>query len=163
MAVYGFDTSDEHAAVGALCVYAVWRSRDRARHKITPDVWSQNERFVKAAAKRAENLPQFLERLKPRMSCGAIHPAAIAVGVKGAVPEVVLSTGEVIELAEEPGREFGVGVIERADHRAVLDVLYRETAWVIALTRDRLERERPIERRLETALDVIGETEVLES
>jgi hypothetical protein len=27
----------------------------------------------------------------------------------------------------------------------VLDVLYRKTSWVIALVRDRLERERPLE------------------
>jgi hypothetical protein len=156
--VYGFETDDPHLATAALLVYATWRSRDRARFKVTPDVWAQVERFVKAAAKRSTTLAQFLDRLKPRLACGTIHPQAIAVGMAGAVPLVSGPGGELIELAQAPTREFGVGVIESADQRAVIDALYRETTYVILLVRTRLEGERVIEARLNTALDAIGDS-----
>lgn len=71
--IYGFDTSDEHAATAALLVYAVYRSRDKARYKASPDMWEQIERFVKDSAKRAKTLPQFIESLKPRLACGSVR------------------------------------------------------------------------------------------
>jgi hypothetical protein len=146
--IYGFDTDDEHAATGALLVYATWRSRDQARFRVTPDVWSQVERFVKASAKRAVTIPQFLELLKPRLSCGTLAPWAMQVGLRGPTPLLSMGSGQVLEVATpEDQREFMAGVMERADHRAVIDRLYRETAWIVLLVRDRLERERPIEAR----------------
>lgn len=146
---YAFDTDDEHAATAALLVYATWRSRDTGRYKITPDVWSQVERFVKAAAKRAVTLPGFLEALKPRLYAGTLSPRAMEAGVKGAVPLLGIGSGAVLEVAApEEQREFLTGVIEHADTRAVLQRLYRETGWIVLLVRDRLERERPLEARL---------------
>src|SRR5690606_15931143 len=150
----GFDTDDRNAATAALLVYAVWRSRDRQRFRVTPDVWGQVERFVKASAKRSTTIPRFLETLKPRLMCATIHPRAMEAGLRGAIPMVETADGAFIQPAADPEqREFLTRVLESVDHRAVLDVLYRETTWVILLVRDRLERERPIERRFETALD----------
>lgn len=147
--IYGFDTEDEANATAALLVYATWRSRDTARYRVTPDVWSQVERFTKAAAKRATTLPAFIEALKPRFYAGTLSPRAMEAGIKGPVPLLALGSGAVLEVAApEEQREFMVGVIERADQKAVLDRLYRETAWVVLLVRDRLERERPIESRV---------------
>lgn len=147
--IYGFDTEDEANATAALLVYATWRSRDTARYRVTPDVWSQVERFTKAAAKRATTLAAFIEALKPRFYAGTLSPRAMEAGIKGPVPLLALGSGAVLEVAApEEQREFMVGVIERADQKAVLDRLYRETAWVVLLVRDRLERERPIESRV---------------
>lgn len=147
--IYAFDTTDEHAATAALLVYATWRSRDTGRYKITPDVWSQVERFVKAAAKRARTLADFVEELKPRLYAGTLSPRAMEAGVKGPVPLLALGSGAMLEMAApEDQREFLVGVIERADQREVLRRLYRQTAWVVLLVRDRLERERPLESRV---------------
>lgn len=154
---YGFDTDDTDEATAALIVYAIYRSRDRERYKVTPDMWSQIERFVKASAKRATSIPRFIEALKPRLMCGTIHPQAMAVGISGRVPLIEAGGGALIELgAPEDQREFLTGVLSRCDPARVLDILYRETSWVILLTRDRLEREKPIEKRFETALDEIG-------
>lgn len=151
MSRYGFDTHDRDVATAALLVYAVWRSRDR-RHKITPDVWGQNERFVKSAAKRAGSIPEFLERLKPKMSCATIHPKWMAVGMAGEIPMIVTDEGYRIQLGDDgERREFLARVIEEADHEAVLRKLRNETAYVILLVRDRLERERPIEQRFSAA------------
>jgi hypothetical protein len=157
--IYGFDCADEHAATAALLVYVVWRSRDRARYKITPDLWGQIERFVKDSAKRATSLAEFVEALKSprRINAPSLHPRHMEVGLAGEVPLVAVhdqETGRVTSYLqfspdrESGAREFAVRVLERANHRAVIDKLYRETGWIILLVRDRIEREKPIEQHL---------------
>lgn len=144
--IYQFDTADEAAATAALLVYAIYRSRDRDRLKIAPDIWAQIERFVKASAKRADSLPRFIEQLKPRLCCDTISPRWAEVGLKGVVP-VTDSLGLTNYIQRADSREFLTGVVYQADQREVLRLLYRETAWVILLVRDRLEREKPIEHK----------------
>lgn len=146
--IYGFDTDDGDAATAALCLYVMWRSRDMRRFKITPTVWEQIERFAKAAAKRADSLPRWIETMKPRLSVGTLSPKWMAVGLDGVIPLAALPDGALVQLTEpEQHREFLTSVIARANQRAALDMLYRETAWVVLLVRDRLERERPVEAR----------------
>lgn len=154
---YGFDTDDLDEATAALLVYAVWRSRDRARFRVTPDVWSQVTRFVKASAKRSRTLPEFLDRLMPRLACGALHPRAVEVGIRGVIPLVETADGEYIQAAADPEqREFLTGVLRRVDDAAVIRLYNTQSSLVIALVRDRLEREKVVERRFETVLDTIG-------
>ena len=151
--ILGFDTSDEPAAAAALCLYVVYRSRDRARFKVTPDMWGQIERFTKMAAKRATSLPAFIEALKPRLACDTLRPAAMRVGLSGGeIPFEVHRDPEngavrhLIARGPDPdAREFLTGLFERADARAALKRAYAETAWVVLLVRERLEREKPIE------------------
>lgn len=145
--IYLFDTDDPAAATAALLVYAIYRSRDAKRLKVTPDLWAQIERFTKAAAKRADSLPRFVEQLKPRLCCDTLRPAAMEVGIKGVLP-IAEHGGEITYLQRQDSREFLTGVLAAADERSVLRLLYRETAWVILLVRDRLEREKPIEAQL---------------
>jgi hypothetical protein len=117
-------------------------------------MWSQIERFTKSAAKRATTAPRFIERLKPRLSCESLNPAAMAVGISGMMTLIVAGHGELMQLGDDgERREFLIGVIDRCDERRVLDYLRNDTSWVIAHVRDRLEREKPIERRFETILD----------
>lgn len=150
--IYQFDTDDPVAATGALLVYACWRSRNTSRFKVTPDVWGQIERFVKASAKRATSIPRFLEAFKPRVACETIHPRWMEVGIKGDLPAIRLSGGAFVvsgqaEADRPEQREFLTGVLSEVDHEAVIRLLYRETAWIVLLVRDRLERERPLEAR----------------
>ena len=144
--IYGFDTSEQPAATAALLVYAIYRSRDRKRYKATPDMWSQIERFTKAAAKRAETLPRFIESMKPRVACATIHPRWMEVGIKGfvAIPDQL---GNTAYYQANDSREFLTAVLESSDANLVLDCLYKETSYVILLVRDRLEREKPIESK----------------
>lgn len=53
-------------------------------------------------------------------------------------------TGELWQMSGER-REFLTRVIDEADDEAVLDVAYRQTAYVVLLVRDRIEREKPYE------------------
>lgn len=153
--IHGFDTDDPHAATGALLVYAIYRSRDVRRFKITPDVWGMIERAVKASAKRAETLPRFVEALKPRLACATIAPRWMAVGLAGEASLVQLAGGVLFQPGTDdaPPREFLARVFAEADHRATIAALYRETAYVVLLVRDRLERERPAEKRLARAVE----------
>lgn len=154
--IYGFDTEDRNEATAALLIYAVYRSRDTRRFKVTPDLWAQIERFVKAAAKRADSLPRFLEALKPRLSCGTLHPRWMEAGIRGVLLLGATTSGEYVEVAGQPQREFLTGVLGQADTPRVLDLLYRETAYMVLLVRDRLEREKPIEQRF--IVDDVEET-----
>lgn len=156
--IYGFDTSDEPAATAALLVYAIYRSRDKARFGISLDMWAQIERFAKDAAKRSRNIPQFIEALKPRLCCGSINPKWMYVGEKGEAPLTFVynddgSLRHILQLPQNGNREFLTALIERSDARAVLKLIYDETAYVILLVRARMEVERPVEQQL----DVITE------
>jgi len=150
--IYQFDTDDCSAATAALLLYAIYRSRDMRRFKVSPDMWSQIERFTKASAKRARTIPEFIESLKPRLQCGTIHPRWMETGIKGLLPITdKLGRTEYIQTADS--REFLTSVLAQCNEREVLRRLYRETAWIILLVRDRLEREKPIEDKLTQSID----------
>ena len=147
---YNFDTSDKNAATAALLVYAIYRSRDMKRFKITPEMWNTIERAVKSVAKRADDLGEFIEKLKPKLACASIKPKWAKT-----LPEDIITmkvdpeTGELMQIQDQGKRQFLTDVLEEIDHRAVLDVLYKKAALVILLVRDRLERERPYEAQFE--------------
>ena len=142
---YGFNTGDENAALGALLVYGIYRSRDIKRFKVTPDMWGIIERAVKSSAKRALDLQDFIEKLKPRLMCSTLKPKWMATDTNTITMAVDPETGELLQKQDKGRRQFWVEILEEVDHQAVLDILYRKTSWVIALVRDRLERERPLE------------------
>lgn len=152
--LHGFDTHDEPAAVGALLVYAVWRSRDKTRYKVTPDVWGQVERFTKGAAKRAATLPGFVERLMPRLSCATLQPRYLVSDLMSYRPMVANEDGEIIEVAgaEDDRREFLTRLLDETDPAPVLAALYHETVKIILLVRERIEREKPYEAVMNRAM-----------
>jgi hypothetical protein len=145
---YGFATSDEDAAVGALLVYGIWRSRDVRRFKISPGVWGQVEQAVKSSAKRAMDLNDFIERLKPKLHCATIQPRWMWDGTTQTMTmRMDPETGEIMHIQDQGRRVFWTNLLETADHQTVLDRLYKRTSLIIALVRDRLEREKPLEAR----------------
>lgn len=145
---YNFDTSDENAAIAALLVYAVYRSRDHKKFKVTPDMWGTIERAVKSVAKRAPDIGTFLEKLKPKLACSSIKPKWANTMPEGMITmKINPETGELMQVADQGKKQFLTDVIELADNKKVLDVLYKKAALVVLLVRDRLEREKPIEAR----------------
>lgn len=128
--IYQFDTGDPNEATAALLLYVMWRSRGSV--KINPKIWGQVEGWVKASAKRAENLPQFLESLKPRLRVDTLSPRWMQAGILGLDAETL--SGQ---------RLFLTDVLSLCDSERVLTLLYRETVLVVLLVRDRLEREKP--------------------
>lgn len=153
--IYQFDVPNDQegkvAATAALLVYAIYRSRDKRQFKVSPEMWGQIERFTKASAKRARSPWDFIESLKPRLCCPSINPKWVEVGATGRV--VSLGDGSFAEFPESGQREFLTGVLNEADGRAVVNALYKHTAWVIALVRDRLEREKPIESKFAETIE----------
>lgn len=147
---YNFDTDDHGSAVAALLVYAVYRSRDSKRFKVSMDMWGIIERAVKSVAKRAADLGEFIEKLKPKLMCSTIQPRWAKTIPDGLVSMKLLPDGCIVEVADKGKRQFLTDVLQEVDHREVLDILYKKTALVILLVRDRLEREKPIEAKFET-------------
>ena len=156
--IFGFDTNDQDEATAALLLYVVYRSRDRQRFKVSPDMWERIERFTKDAAKRSVTLPQFIEELKSsrRLYAPSLHPRYLEVGMAGEIPLVTVNKPDgtlsyAIQLPDKPAemREFGIKVIQQANARSVLSLAYRSTAYVVLLVRDRLERESPIEQQFD--------------
>lgn len=142
---YGFETENENAAIGALITYGIYRSRDLKRLKITPDLWNMIERAVKSSAMRALDLHDFIEKLKPKLMCSGLKPRWMSTDLSTYTMFVDKSTGELIQKIDKGRRQFWVEILEETNHQEILDILYRKTSWVIALVRDRLERERPLE------------------
>lgn len=140
--IYNFDTDSETHAICALLVYAIYRSRDKSRFKVTPEMWGQIQRFVQASAKRAKTIPQFINNLQAKMACDALSPKWLEVGIKG---RLFNSGGTLIDLPNEHKREFLTQVLADADDKAVIYSLKQETQWIILLVRDRLEAEKPLE------------------
>lgn len=145
--LFGFDTENEHVAAGALLVYAVYRSRDTRRGPSGYDMWEQIERFVRRAAKRADDVGGFLKRFKPMMACGTINPRWTGTG-SVAMNAVQFKDGSILvrDRAEEP-RDFMLSITEApvAYQEEIINTLYEQTQRIILLVRDRLEREKPFE------------------
>lgn len=125
---YGFDTDREDAAIGAFLVHGVYTSRDRRRFKVDTEMWARIERFAKSSAKRSQTLAEFVERLKPRLSCETLRPVRMPVSESSGEIRRVFMTGALGYPAE--------------DQHAVLRALYRETSLCVLLVRERLEREK---------------------
>lgn len=139
---YNFQTEEREKAVAALLVYAIYRSRDHEKFKITPDMWGIIERSVKSVAKRATDLEQFIEKLKPKLKCSSIKPKWAETIPDDVVTMKKLEDGSFAEVQDKGKREFLVDVLADVDHEKVLNVLYEKAALVVLLVRDRIEREK---------------------
>jgi hypothetical protein len=143
---YGFQTRDENAAIGALLVYGIYRSRDIKRFKVTPDMWGIIERAVKSSSKRAMDLTDFIEKLKGKLKCSTIAPKYMATNTEVVSMKIDPETGEMMQVHDDGKREFWVDILEDSDNKTILDRLYTKTSLIIALVRDRLERERSLRK-----------------
>jgi hypothetical protein len=139
---YNFQTNEGEKAVAALLIYAIYRSRDKSKFKITPDMWGIIERSVKSVAKRAMDLEEFIEKLKPKLKCSTIIPKWAKTIPDGMVTMKKQEDGSYVEVADMGKREFLVDVLTEVNHREVLDVLYEKAALAVLLVRDRIEREK---------------------
>lgn len=152
--LYGFRTKDRNAAAAALIVYAVYRSRNRKRGPSGVDMWGQIERFTKVSAKRAISLGAFLETFKRKMACETINPKWCDSGSE-VMTAIQDELGNIIVSGNQDGekRQFLTEILESGKDQEILYQLYKETARVIMLVRDRLEREKPIEAKLEQIIE----------
>lgn len=85
------------------------------------------------------------------MACESINPKWCDSGsqVMSAIEDEL---GNII-ISGERGRQFLTEIIESGKDQEILHQLYKETARVIMLVRDRLEREKPIESKLEEIIE----------
>lgn len=148
--IYGFDTKNREAGLAALLVYGMYRSKDPKRNKSAMDMWSKTiPGAVSGCAMRAVDLWEFIEKLKNKKFFGEPKPKWMKVGDNPVINMYVNhETGEIIQKGEQwqvEKREFWVEILDSADHESVLFLLSNRTSYIIALVRDRLEREKPYE------------------
>lgn len=141
--IYNFDTSEKRYAVAALLLYATYRSRDKSKFKVSPEMWGQIQRFTQAAAKRAKTLQQFINNLQPKMNCPSLNPKWLEIGIQGRT--FLQSGSNFIELSQPERRNFLTEVLREVDDKEVIKLLRNETQFIILLVRDRLEKEKSIE------------------
>nr|DAK86820.1 MAG TPA: hypothetical protein [Caudoviricetes sp.] len=150
--IYGFETNNENLALSSLLVYAVFKSRDTSKFKVTPDMWGIIERQVKASAKRSITILDFLENFKKKLKTSSIQPRFMNYDNKKEKLTIELEDGTLVEREEKRKNYFWTNEIENADNKAVLNELYNHTNFVILLVREKLE----IEKKLKIA-DELGE------
>ncbi|KRM92878.1 hypothetical protein [Loigolactobacillus rennini] len=78
-------------------------------------MWGEIMRLVQVTAKRAPNLPQFLDQLMVKMGAVTLEPA----------PELLA----ILDLTA-------------TEQKQILTTLYDTPQWIILLVRDRIQRER---------------------
>jgi len=89
------------------------------------------------------------------MACETINPKWCDSGSK-VMTAIQDELGNIVMTGNEPdggNRQFLTEIMESGKDQAILYELYKETARVIMLVRDRLEREKPIEHKLETIIE----------
>jgi len=148
--IYNFETKNTEAGLAALIVYGMYRSKDSKRDRPSMDMWSKTiPGAVSACAMRAVDLWDFIEKLKYKKFFGEPKPQWMKTGEFSVINMYVNpQTGEVIEKnrqKQEEKREFWVEIIDSVAHETVLYLLANRTSYIIALVRDRLEREKPYE------------------
>lgn len=159
----GFDSNDQNACIGALLVYGLYRSRDVKKFKVTPDMWGVISRAVSGCAFRSVDLWEFIEKMKPKLQVAELKPKWMKAHDSLLVSMFYdQDTGEIIQRRTDPNqRQFWTDILAAADHEAVLEILAKKTSLVIALVRERLEREKPYEAEFEQ-LDEEGEADETE-
>lgn len=139
--IYGFDTESKDQAMAALLVYVVYRSRNTKRFKVSTKMWEQITGFAKLSAKKSLSLPEFIERFRKPMCCETLQSRYCKVDEQSAHAAKVMTDGSVFVAGEE-GKAFLTSLIHEANTKQVLDLLYKETAFIIHAVRERLEAER---------------------
>lgn len=140
--IYNFDTKNEDAALAALIVYGCYKSRDISKFKVSPDMWGIIERSAKSCAKRADDLNDFIEKFKKKVSCSSLKPSHMMAHTKSSEILVPDGFGNFISKEETGKREFWLNIIEDSDNQKAIEELYKHTSFIIVLVRDRLEREK---------------------
>ena len=112
--LFGFNTENEVKAKAAMLIYVIYKSRDVKRAPSGLDMWGQIERFAKAAAKRSEEIDDFVNSFKRKMACSTINPYWMRNDIS--------ATNAIISKNRE--------------------IMSNKTQIVILLVRDRLEREK---------------------
>lgn len=88
------------------------------------------------------------------MVCETINPKWCDSGSE-VMTAIQDELGSLIVTSNQDGgnRQFLTEILESGKDQEVLHELYKETARVIMLVRDRLEREKPIESKLEKLIE----------
>lgn len=139
--IYGFNTNDKEHATAAFLVYLVYKSRDYKRFKVSTKMWEQITAFAKLSAKKSITIPEFLERFRKPMCCDSLNPRFTKVEEFSSNAAKLLSDGSLFVSAQEQKNSLQE-IISQVKDKKILDLLYKQTSFVIYSVRERLEIEK---------------------
>ncbi|MED0680348.1 hypothetical protein P4T20_13775 [Aneurinibacillus thermoaerophilus] len=87
------------------------------------------------------------------MSCETINPRWCTAGADGYSTLIMNTDGSIEQYSSDEQRNFLTDIIETGQDKEIIEKLYSETGRVIMLVRERLEREKPIEAKLEQIIE----------
>lgn len=87
------------------------------------------------------------------MACETINPKWCESGIETMLATQNEDGSFIIHGGQDERREFLTEVIESGKDMLILHQIYKETARVVLLVRERLEREKPIEMKLENVIE----------
>lgn len=138
--IHNFSTDKIEVGEAALIVYAIYKSSDGSIRGI--DMWGQIERFARVAAKRSNDVGEFINKFKRKIGCSTINPKYLGTRNSGEMM-TRQADGSIISVGGMQ-RVFMTDILQKPqeEQKAIIDVLYQKTQLVILLVRDRLEREK---------------------
>lgn len=131
--LYKFDTESVDHAKCALLLYALYKSRDKNSPLNGVETWERFNTFVRGACLKSTNMREFVQNFCRKAKIESIKPYYLSTDNLIVMPD----TGEVI--VSEEWRNFNISIFEDDD---LLDIINRETLYIITLIRERIQREK---------------------
>lgn len=128
-----FDTQNLSRAKAALILYAVYRSREKNSPLNGLETWDRYSSFIHGACLKASNMPEFVEELCHKAKTESIKPHYLGTGD----PVLISDDGTLIRSAS--AKDYKLDVLE---DDSLLPLFRKETAVLIALVRERIQREK---------------------
>lgn len=86
------------------------------------------------------------------MACETINPKwceSMDVGFNA----IIRNDGTIEQYGNDSKRNFLTEIIESGNDLKITEAIYKETGRVVMLVRERLEREKPIEKQMEEIIE----------
>ena len=129
---YNFDTDKIDRAKAALLLYGLYRSRGQNSSLNGLETWERFNSYVRAACIKSETLGEFVQQFCRKANIASIKPHYFQTGDLVAMPD-----GELI--LSDAVKDYRLGIF---NDDSLLDVINKETLYLIMLIRERIQREK---------------------
>ena len=129
---YNFDTDKIDRAKAALLLYGLYRSRGQSSSLNGLETWERFNSYVRAACIKSETLGEFVQQFCRKANIASIKPYYFQTGDLVAMPD-----GELI--LSDAVKDYRLNIF---NDDSLLDVINKETLYLIMLIRERIQREK---------------------
>ena len=129
---YNFDTDKIDRAKAALLLYGLYRSRGQSSSLNGLETWDRFNSYVRAACIKSETLGEFVQQFCRKANIASIKPHYFQTGDLVEMPD-----GELI--LSDAVKDYRLGIF---NDDSLLDIINKETLYLIMLIRERIQREK---------------------